>query len=197
MKIHPHPHVAKLAARLQIFKRSLDVRFEGELFRFINPQYSKAVDIIDGTGAIHAAGRWNLVGAARLSYTALEPDTALSEALAHVRYFRLPLSKALPSVLVALRFKAKRVLDLRDGNVRRGLKLSAATITNLDWRAENRKGSEAVTQAWGGAFAGAGFEAVIVPSSADPGGSNVLVFPGNLQPGSHFEVVSEVRWPGK
>jgi len=197
MKIDEHPDRAKLSARLKNIGRDSDFRFEGGLFRFINPLFSRASNIIDGTGALHAAGRWNLTGVARLSYTSTEPHTALAEALAHVRYYQLPISKALPRVLVALRLNAMRVLDLRDGNIRRGLILSESTITRLDWRAQNQNGSEAVTQAWGGAFAKAGFEAVIVPSAADRGGANVLVFTENLQPGSHFKVESEVKWPAR
>jgi RES domain-containing protein len=197
MKITAHPDAAKLAERLKALGTGHDAPFDGELFRFINPTYSKSADVIDGAGALHANGRWNLKGAARLSCTALAPQTALAEALAHVQYFRLPLSKALPRVLVALRLKAKRVLDLRHGNVRKALRLSEDTIRKLDWRAANQHGDEAVTQAWGSAFAAAGFEAVIVPSAADAPGANVLVFPENLQAGSRFEVVSEVKWPGK
>ena len=194
MKIGTHPDRAKYATRLAAFGRSLDVPFEGELFRFINPKYSKAADIISGAGALHAAGRWNLTGVARLSYTSQAPDTALSEALAHVKYFNLPTSKALPRVLVALHLKATRVLDLRDGQVRKTLILSDDTIKKLDWRAENQKGAEAVTQAWGHALAHGGFEAAIVPSAADSRGANVLVFPENLLAGSHFAVVTEVKW---
>ena len=151
-------------------------------------------DIISGMGAMRAAGRWNVAGAARLSYTSQAPDTALSEALALVNYYRLPVSKALPRVLVALRLKATRGLDLRDGEVRKALILSENTIRKLDWRAENQKGAEAVTQAWGHAFAQAGFEAAIVPSAADSVGANVLIFPDNLAAGGKFTVVSEVKW---
>lgn len=64
----------------------------------------------------------------------------------------------------------------------------------MDWRAENQAGAEALTQAWGKLFAAAGFEAVIVPSAADSDGSNVLVFPRNLQTGSQFQVKNEVKW---
>lgn len=174
--------------------RLSDVHFDGELYRFINPKYSKAADIINGAGALHAAGRWNLAGAAPLSYTAQSPVTALAEALAHTRYFNLPTSKALPRVLVALRLKASRVLDLRDGQVRKALRLSESTIRRSDWRAENRKGKEAVTQAWGNALAHGGFEAAIVPSAADAHGSNVLIFPTNLQAGSKFTVVTAIKW---
>ena len=194
MRISVHPDRTKLCARVRALGRERDVPFDGELYRFINPRFYKAVDTISGEGALHACGRWNLMGVFRLSYTALCPDTALSEALAHVRYYQLPLSKALPRVLVAVRLKVSRALDLRDGQVRKSLVLGENTIRSLDWRAENQQGVEALTQAWGFALAETGFEAVIVPSAADPVGSNVLVFPENLLAGSHFSVVNEVRW---
>lgn len=197
MKITAYPESAKLTERIKALGTGYDLAFDDELFRFINPTYSKSTDILDGAGALHANGRWNLKGATRLSYTALAPQTALAEALAHVHYFRLPIHKALPRVLVALRLRAKRVVDLRDGNVRKALRLSDGTIRKLDWRAENQRGDEAVTQAWGNAFVAAGFEAVIVPSAADASGANVLVFPENLHAGSQFDVISEVKWPGK
>jgi RES domain-containing protein len=195
MTITLHPARTKISARLAAIGRSLDVPFDAELFRFINPSYAKAVDIISGAGALHAAGRWNLAGAARLSYTSRDPETALSEALAHVRYYNLPTSKALPRVLVALRLKATRVLDLRDGQVRKALMLSEKTLRKLDWRGVNQRGSEAVTQAWGYALACSGCEAVIVPSAAEARGANVLVFPENLLGGSAFLVLTEIVWP--
>jgi len=197
MPITPHPDRPKFDARLKAIGKRFDTACDVTLFRFINPSYSKAMDIIDGAGALHADGRWILKGATPLSYTATAPETALAEVLAHVRYFRLPEAKALPRILVGLRLKTQCVLDLRDGKVRKALRLSEATIRKLDWRAENQTGKEAVTQAWGVAFARAGFEAVIVPSAASPAGQNVLVFPKNLLPGSKFEVSEEVKWPGK
>ena len=195
MTIEPHSNDAKITARLRAVGSALDSEYAGELVRFINPAYSKSADIVDGAGALHAAGRWNLKGAARLSYTALTPQTALAEALAHVQYYRLPVTLALPRVLVALDLNVSRAMDLREGSVRQALRISQATICQLDWRVENQTGREAITQAWGRAFAAAGFEAVIVPSAADPSGANVLVFPANLQAGSRFAVTSEVKWP--
>jgi RES domain-containing protein len=194
MKIPAHPDLPNLAVRLKTLGRNFDVSFEEDLFRFINPQFSKPEDIVSGAGALHAAGRWNLERSAPLSYASVAPETALAEALAHVKYYRLPKAKALPRVLVALRLKAQRVLDLRDGRVRKALRLSKEVMRKMDWRAENQAGAEALTQAWGKLFAAAGFEAVIVPSAADSGGSNVLVFPKNLQPGSRFQVKNEVKW---
>ena len=94
-----------------------------------------------------------------------------------------------------MRLRATRVLDLREGALRRRLRLSLAAIRATDWRRENRQGREAPTQAWGAVLAAAGFEAVVVPSAAAPTGVNVLVFPANLTAGSAFCVDREVRWP--
>jgi RES domain-containing protein len=194
MEITPHPGFARMEARLRALAGSFDVRFEGELFRFINPAHAKATDIVSGAGARFAAGRWNLPRAEPLSYTALRPETALAEALAHVNYYRLPVARALPRVLVALHLKAQRALDLRTGKLRQALRFSEAVMRSADWRADNQRGREATTQAWGRAIARAGFEALIVPSAADAAGGNVLVFPQNLQAGSDFDVQTELEW---
>jgi RES domain-containing protein len=197
MNFEPHPDRHTFADRLGALDHRYTVQFEGDLFRFIDPRFSRPSDIVDGKGALHAAGRWNLPGVSRLSYAALSPQTALAEALANVNYYRLPLAMALPRVLVALRLKAARVLDLREGVVRRALGISQATIRKTDWRLTNQKGREAVTQAWGQLFAAAGFEAVLVCSAADTDGYNVLGFPENLLPGSRFELIGEIVWPGR
>ena len=196
LTVRPHPERAAFLARAAALGRVWDRPGTFGLFRFINPQYSVAADIVSGEGARYAAGRWNLPGGTvKLAYTAAEPETALAETLAHARYFRLPSFFALPRVLVGLCLRATRVLDLRDGALRRKLFLSSARIIGTDWRKDNRRGREAVTQAWGTAFEAVGFEAVIAPSSAlPPGGINVLVFPGNLLPRSQFVVDQEVRW---
>lgn len=194
MKLTPHPDYAKILARLRALGRSRDVALEADVYRFINPRYAKAVDIISGEGALHAAGRWNARGMGRLSYTAMSPETALAEALSTVHYFGLPMAQALPRVLVALRLKVRHVLDLREGKVRSALRLSEQAMRALDWRAENQRGTEALTQAWGQAFAAAHFEAVIVPSAPQAHGVNVLVFPDNLRNDSDYHVLSEVVW---
>jgi RES domain len=59
----------------------------------------------------------------------------------------------------------------------------------------NRIGNEAITQAWGWALHESGVEGFIVPSSANPRGSNLIVFPGKLKGSSHLKVLSEIDWP--
>ncbi len=194
--VRSHVEGMTFAAKAVALRRTFDQPGTWNLFRFIDPRYSSSAQIVSGEGARHAAGRWNPPGTTlRLGYSAMEPETALAETLAHARYFRLPIASTIPRVLVGLRLRATRVLDLRDGALRRRLHLSLATIVNTDWRADNRRGDEAVTQAWGVAFEAARFEAVIAPSSAfPPRGTNMLVFPGNLLGSSRFTVDQEVRW---
>jgi hypothetical protein len=153
--------------------------FSAVLFRFIHPQFSAAEEIISG--------------AMRVAYTAMEPETALAECLAHARYYNLPLSTALPRVLVSLVLGATSVLDLRDTNLRRVLRIALDEITATDWPRENRRSREAVTQAWGAAFAVAGVEALIAPSAANNDGTNVIVFPENLRRPDEFFVETEVQ----
>ena len=169
--------------------------FQAELFRFINPRFSTAVEIISGEGGHWANGRWHLKGAMRVAYTATEPETALAECLAHARYYKLPLSTALPRVLVSLKLSATDVLDLRNGNLRRVLRISLDEVIAADWRRENRRSREGVTQAWGAAFAAGGIEALIAPSAANNDGTNVVVFPENLRRPDKFFVETEVRFP--
>lgn len=195
LKLVPHPDQSKFASRLASLGRTMDITLDSDLFRFINPAYSRPADVLNGHGALFASGRWNTAGSLPLSYTALSPETALAEALAHVRYFNLPTSKALPRVLVSLHINATKVIDLRDGNVRKHLVLSEDSIRHLDWRSVNRNRETAITQAWGNCFASAGYEAVIVPSAADHHGANVLVFPMNHSRFQTFSIIDEIQWP--
>ncbi len=49
------------------------------------------------------------------------------------------------------------------------------------------------TQVLGWAADLSGFEGLLVPSSADPTGVNLLVFPRKLRPGSRLEILSPER----
>ena len=98
-------------------------------------------------------------------------------------------------VFVTAEAKLKQVIDLRDGKNRQRLRIPESAILDTDWRKENRKGNEAITQAWGWALHESGVEGFIVPSSADQGGSNLIVFPGNLKRSSHLRVLGEIDWP--
>lgn len=98
-------------------------------------------------------------------------------------------------MLVSLELNAAAVLDLRNSDLRRILRIGLDEIIETDWRRENRRSREAATQAWGAAFAAAAIEAVIAPSAALETGTNVVVFPRNLQDPDEFFVEREIRWP--
>jgi RES domain-containing protein len=192
--MRPHPERDDFLARVLDLSQNWIKPFNAVLFRFIDPEFSAAEDIASGEGGLYASGRWNLRGM-RVAHTATEPETALAEALAHARYYDLPLNTALPRVLVSLAVNAVSVLDLRNRQLRRTLRIGLDEIIATDWRRENRRSREAVTQAWGVAFATAGIEALITPSAANDAGTNVVVFPENLRDPNGFLVEREVVWP--
>jgi RES domain-containing protein len=169
--------------------------FTGTVFRFIAPKYSSVDDMFAGKGPLFADGRWLAKGHCLATYTAILPETALAEALASTRYYGFPDAKSAPLVFVTAEVKLKQVIDLREGKNRQRLRIPESVILDTDWRKENLLGNEAITQAWGWALYESGLEGFIVPSSAHCHGSNLIVFPGNLQRPSHLRVLSKVEWP--
>lgn len=169
--------------------------FEETVFRFVNPRYSSTSELFAGTGALHCSGRWMLKGSRLVSYTSMEPETALAESLAAGRYFGFPLEQSTPMVLVSASARLGSVLDLRNGKTRQRVQLSKERMLECDWRAENLEAKEALTQALGWATAEAGIEGLIVPSATSLDGTNLIIFPENLEKPSSVEVVNEVDWP--
>lgn len=169
--------------------------FAGTVFRFIAPKYSAVDEMFAGKGSIHADGRWLAKGQCRAIYTALLPETALAESLASNRYYGFPDANSAPLIFVTAEAKLNEVVDLRDGKVRQRLRISESAILDTDWRKENNKGKESITQALGWALHDAGVEGFIVPSSAERSGANLIVFPRNLKHSSHVKVLKEIDWP--
>lgn len=166
------------------------------MFRSASPKYANRDDIITGAGSKVAGGRWNPPGGFHTVYASLEVETAVAEALQHFRYYGLPVSKAMPRVIVALEAKLERVLDLRDGDVRRVLVVSKKRMLSEPWREEQRKGREALTQAIGRLAYESDVQALRVPSTARTVGSNLIIFPANLDPpNSWLRIVNRDELP--
>jgi RES domain-containing protein len=162
------------------------------VYRFINPKHAKPDDIVSGKGGFKASGRWHLKGNIPVTYTSLDPETALSETLGNARYYNLPLNTDLPRMLVSLSVDLSRVLDLTNGKLRQRLRLSAKSITQTDWRADNRHRKESLTQVWGRSIAALEYEGILAPSSTAPQSGNLIVFPQNLSSKSTFKVTKSV-----
>jgi RES domain-containing protein len=177
----PHPESTRLRNALEKCGPRL-AAWRGELFRLAAPKYANKDDIITGAGSKAAGARWNPPGCCHTVYASLDVETAVAEALQHFRYYGLPVSKAMPRVVVAPEANLQRVLDLRDGAVRRVLVISEKRMILEPWREEQRMGREALTQAVGQLAFDLDVQALLVPSAARKRGSNLILFPANLDP---------------
>jgi hypothetical protein len=109
---------------------------------------------------------------------------------------QIPVEDAMPRMFVAMETNLQRVLDLGRGDVRSRLRVSLERILNLDWRREAREGRVPVTWLIGQAAFVVGLEGLIVPSSADPEGQNLLVFPENLKEEGKIRLLHPDRMKG-
>lgn len=157
------------------------------------PRHTTAKDIVSGIGAAIAGGRWNPIGEMNVVYLSEEPDTATKESLEHFRYYGLPVTDALPKVLVAVAVRVERLLDLTDPAPADGIPIPLPELLAEDWRAVLARGLEPGSQAAGWAAYAAGFQGLKVPSKPDPPKANVLVFPENLVKGCRLEVLHPDR----
>jgi RES domain-containing protein len=158
--------------------------------------YANRDDLLTGAGAKRDGARWNPPDSVATVYTSLEMQTATEEALSHHRYFGFAVETALPRVMVAIRVSLRRVLNLTDPRPRSALGITRGRLTAEDWRAANARGEEALTQAVGRLAWENGWEGLLVSSSADPGGVNLIVFPGNLvPPESYLLIVNRDQLP--
>lgn len=187
--LRPHPRSAALLrwfTRKRVQARELNI----EAYRVAGPRFATPLNIVSGMGAYQAGGRWNGVGQMKVVYLGCDPETALKEALEHFRHYALPISAALPKVIVAVRVKVDRSLDLADAAVNADLPVPIADLLAEDWRAMMAKGVEAASQAVGWAAFAAGFQAMRVPSKPAPTGTNILIFPEHLTKGDRLEVLN-------
>jgi RES domain-containing protein len=106
---------AKLAARATARK--------GIICRSTTPAYASTSDLLSGEGSRLNGARWNPVGVAAV-YGSFSPRTALEEALAHTKYYQLPIHASMPRIFVAIEFMLEVVLDLTDGRNRQALGIS-------------------------------------------------------------------------
>jgi RES domain-containing protein len=159
--------------------------WSGVVFRSTTPEYATSADLLSGEGSRVHGGRWNRAGSFAAVYASLDAETAMAEALAHVRYYRIPEAAAMPRVFVALEVRLASTLDLFDARVAESLGLRVDRPAE-DWRAPRSR--PAFTQLLGSAAESTGLEGILVPSAARAGGVNLVVFPHNLLRGSVMRV---------
>src|SRR5438105_14101152 len=77
----------------------------GDLFRSASTKYANKDDIVTGAGSKVAGARWNPPASVHTVYASLDVETAVAESLQHFHHYGIPVSKAMPRVLVALEAK--------------------------------------------------------------------------------------------
>jgi RES domain-containing protein len=164
------------------------------LFRSATPAYATESDFKTGEGSRLYGGRWNPVGIAVI-YASLSPETAMTETLAHCRYYGFPPQSAMPRTFVALHVQLSAVIDLTAGAVRQRLRVSEQRMLEVDWRSDMAAGREPITQRLGRAGHAAGLEGLFVRSAADRRGMNLLIFPDNLRMSSRVEILDAGKLP--
>ena len=117
----------------------------------------------------------------------------MAETLAYCRYFGFPAHSAMPRTFVAIHASLGRTIDLTRGEIRHHLRVSLRRLIDTDWRAEVSAGRLPITQAVGVAASTVALEAMVVPSAAEVGGRNLVIFPDNLLPASRLEILNPKR----
>ena len=137
------------------------------------------------SGTAAGGTRW---GALKRSMRARCPIRQWMKPLPH-RYFGIPIHKAFPRVFVAISAKLSDALDLTDGKVRQQLRASLSKLFGEDWRKQQDRGRESLTQAIGRAAFETGLEALLVRSAVSSNGEGLVIFPANLKTGSKLKIL--------
>ena len=197
MKVKANPRYEAFLAELRKLKRPF-MKWEGLAFRAAPLPHARVARLLDGKGSLRMGGRWSAAGTFPAVNLSTAPETAVKESGATFTYYNFAPSDVRPRVLVGVRLRLARVLDLVNP---RGLRtkpwLGLTELLAEDWRKVNDAGHEAQSQALGRAVQEVGAEGLLAPSARVPGGINLVLFPASLAPRSGVEILGEAeldRW---
>jgi RES domain-containing protein len=173
-------------------------KWRGVAFRAAPLEYARMIKLLDGKGSLKFGGRWSAAGTFRAVNLSTTQATAVEESIAKFKYYKLTLKDTAPRVIVAVRFKLGKVIDLTEPDGLGGkawLRLSKLLID--DWRKANDAGLESESQAFGRAAHDLGAEAILTPSAQISGGVNLVYFPESVLGPNKVEIVGQeelLRW---
>ena len=136
-----------------------DGRFDGALYRALNPVYAR--DPLSGRGAEQHGGRFNPKGTPAL-YTALDPSGALREAN--------QAGSLQPTVLVSYTAVLEPVFDSRDTDALRQRGMTPDALADPGWRMKMLAGQPGPTQNFAAGLIADGFAGLLIPSYAKGAG---------------------------
>jgi len=197
MKIKPNPRYAAFVAELKKFKRRFS-KWEGIAFRAAPLEFARLAKLLDGKGSLLVGGRWLAAGTFRAVNLSTTQESAIKESSANFTYYNFALSDIKPKVVVGVRLKLKKVIDLTNPHgVRAQLWPRLDELLAEDWRQINDAGHESQSQAFGRATHDVGAEALLAPSARVRGGVNLTYFPESVVSSSGIEILGEdelARW---
>ena len=163
----------------------LAVGFAGICYRNVPPFYATPQDVISPVGSVQTGGRYNFKGTFPVLYLSCDPHTCVEETLHSAQNTDIEIAARLPRTIVAIEVRLNRVLDLTDATLRRRLNVTWRELVAPDWEIlQNLHGQEAFTQRLGRLAREVGFQALLVPSAAQRGGKNLIVFVDNVPAGA-------------
>ena len=183
----------------ELFDRILDclplaLKLTAVGLRSAGVKYANESDLTSGDGAGYYGGRWNPPGI-KAVYMSLDPITATKESYQEFTKFGFETNSIRPRVIVGVKLKLRRLLDLTDARVRRRLGFRLDELMEEDWHSIQCAGDESWTQAIGRGCRSAGFEGLIVHSARNRRGKNVVAFPDKLDKGSVIELLAKEELP--
>lgn len=131
------------------------MRFEGKLYRALNPVYAR--EPLSGRGAELYGGRFNPRGMPAL-YTSLSIMTAIREAN--------QVGNLQPTTLVCYEAEIDAVFDTRDADALVAEGIDAASLADMSWRDQMRRSGEARTQVLARRLLVRGFQGLLTRSFA-------------------------------
>ncbi len=197
MKVRANPRYELFHAELKRLKRRFS-KWQGVAFRAAPLEFSRLETLLDGKGSLRAGGRWSAAGTFRAVNLSTTQEVAVKEGSANFTYYNFALSDVRPRLLVGVRFKLGRVIDLTATDGIQSLKsIHLTELLAEDWRKVNDSGHESQSQALGRAVHDIGAEGLLAPSVRVPGGVNLVYFPESVLGKGKVEILGEAelgRW---
>lgn len=172
----------------------LAVGLDAPVFRSAGVKYANEKDFVSGEGAGFYGGRWNPPGI-KAVYGSLDPVTATAESFQQFLTFGFKISDIRPRLMMGMRVKVHRLLDLTSAKTRRKIGFRLADLIEEDWAAIQRAGEESWTQAIGRGCRSTGFEGLLAPSAQHRAGRNVVLFPDKFDSDSLLELIAGDELP--
>ena len=197
MKVTPNPRYEVFLAELKESKRRFS-RWQGIAFRAAPLEFARLARLLDGMGALKCGGRWSAAGTFRAVNLSLTQEAAVKESGANFTYYNFAPTDVSPKILVGVRLKLAKVIDLRNPKGFRNRSwVRLVELLAENWRKINDAGHESQSQALGRAAHDIGAEALLAHSARTKGGVNLVFFPDSLVGSSKMEILGQdelERW---